>query len=467
MLFTFRRSDMQCVCSIDWCQYSCEFCRPVCLDIGAVFVGCRPLHNDPAPRYVVVADTNFSPQYSCSVALAWRKVPVAHVFFRPKQSTIASNRCIVKADNRLLYMRDWSAVFLDILRVLGAEIVSLSRLDVCCDFNLFANGMHPREFIRRYLSPPELEVPSYIRHASNKFRVYGQKNLSKDGLDAVADFQTLSFGSRDSAVQTNLYCKSEELRAKDKPWIRALWYAAGLNPEDVWRVEFSLNSRGVCVLLGGSTYIRELSIEPLSVESYVSDVFMSLARYYFAFHEWFAGDTRKLRSLPLAVLFDAPSIVDVRPRSINRNKQSGRTERLVYNFLRKMQSDADLSPSEMEGWSLVLEKLSKVQSCKQLVADWAEAPDRLIAGLAGSLMSKDALPVKGIVPLSRIRRLVELLMVSPSADVQMYKEAFTDFLWHAGVFTPPEYRSVYDGSVRFDECLPVPEMAPPQAKRGG
>lgn len=458
---------MQCVCSIDWCQYSCEFCRPVCLDIGAVFVGSRPLHNDPAPRYTVVADTNFSPQYACSVALAWRGVQVAHVFFRPKQSTIASNRCIVKADNRLLYMRDWSAVFLDILRVLGAEIVALSRLDVCCDFNLFANGLHPREFIRRYLSPPELDVPSYIRHASNKFRAFGQKNVSKDGLDAVADFQTLSFGSRDSAVQTNLYCKSEELRAKDKPWIRALWFDAGLNPKDVWRVEFSLNSRGVCVMLGGSTIIRELSIEPLSVESYVSDVFMSLARYYFAFHEWFAGDTRKLRSLPLAVLFDAPSKVDVRPRSINRNKQSGRTERLVYNYLRKLQSSADLSPKEMQGWSIMLEKLSQMQACKQLVANWSEAPDRLIAGLASSFISEEALPVEGKVPLPRVRRLVELLMVSPSADVQMYRDAFADFLWHAGVFAPPELESPYGGSMRFAECLPVPKMAPPQAKRGG
>ena len=92
---------MQCVCSIDWCQYSCEFCRPTCIDIGAVFVGSRPLHNDPAPHYVVAADTNFSPQYACSVALVWRDVPVAHVFFRPKLSTLASNRCIIKADNRL------------------------------------------------------------------------------------------------------------------------------------------------------------------------------------------------------------------------------------------------------------------------------------------------------------------------------------------------------------------------------
>lgn len=458
---------MQCVCSIDWCQYSCEFVRQTCLDIGAVFVGSRPLHNDPAPHYIVVADTNFSPRYACSVALAWRKVQVAHVFFRPKQAAIASNRCIIKADNRLLYMRDWAAVFLDILRVLGAEIVSLSRLDVCCDFNLFANGLHPREFIRRYLSPPEFEVPSYIRHASNKFRAFGQKNVSKDGLDAVANFQTLSFGSRDSAVQTNLYCKSEELRAKDKPWIRALWFAAGLNPEDVWRVEFSLNSRGVCVMLGGSTIIRELSIEPMAVESYVHDVFLSLARYYFAFHEWFAGDTRKLRSLPMAVLFDAPSKVDVRPRSINRNKQSGRTERIVYNFLLKMQSEECLSPEEMQGWAIILEKLAQSQACKQLVSNWAEAPDRLIAGLAGSLIEEGALPVEGKVPLSRVRRLVELLMVSPSLDVQMYRDAFADFLWHAGVFAPKELENPYDGCVRFEKCLPVPLMAQPQAERGG
>mgnify|MGYP003440302909 FL=1 len=114
-----------------------------------------------------------------------------------------------------------------------------------------------------------------------------------------------------------------------------------------------------------------------------------------------------------------------------------------------------------------MEKLQQIQACKQLVANWSEAPDRLIAGLAGSLIEEDALPVEGKVPLSRVRRLVELLMVSPSPDVQMYRDAFADFLWHAGVFAPKELENPYSGCIKFEKCLPVPDMAPPQAKRGG
>ena len=412
------------------------FLRP-----GQRLQGKVPLGSAGAPKYDVVEGREFSPQYRRSLTLQWHHLDVCHIFYDPCQQGIKPERCIFKAANRILYMEGWARAFLDMIHASGCYIVTLSRLDVCCDFNLFANGLHPKEFIRRYFQPPTEETPSYIRHASNKFRVHGQKNLTPEQNAALVDFQTLSFGTRDCAVQTNLYNKSEELKEHDKPYIRALWLAAGLDPADVWRVEFSLNSRGVVVLMKDGDKLQELAIQPLSVESYVRDVFLCYAQQYFSFHEYLSSETRGLRSVPLAVLFERPEVEIVRPKSCNRERCTGRTERVCYRKLRELLRTDEFSPKEQMAWIKVIEYFEQFASVKDTAARMGAANEMFLADFAQGLQhQRDWFPARrGAIPRERIQRLVSLVFASDDADVQAYREAFADFLWHAGVFEPKNY----------------------------
>ena len=425
------------------------------LRLGDTIQGHASLGDAGLPRYKVCEGTEFSPQYRRSFCLKFRNRAVAHVFFEPIQPGIRPERCIFKAANRLLYMHGWVRAFLDIIHACGCHIICLSRLDVCCDFNSFANGVEPREFIRRYFAAPTSNVPSYIRHSSNKFRTFGQKN-ELPGSGAVCDFQTLSFGTRDSAVQTNLYNKSEELRQKDKPYIRAAWVASGLDPENVWRVEFSLNSRGCVALVRheGGDRLQELSLRSFAIEGYTQDVFLCYAKQYFAFHEYFEGETRGLRSVPFANLWDEPAEVVCRPRSINRARNTGRTELICYRKLRQLLREDEFSPAEIEAWCKVCDYFEQLGHIKDAQATSARASEVFLADFAfGAQHRREWFPQKpGSLPLGRIQRLVSIAFAEGGEDVQMYQDAFIDFLYHMGIYEPESY-------LEKDERVMPPDIA--------
>ena len=123
------------------------------------------------------------------------------------------------------------------------------RIDIAYDFEYFDSGDKPSAFARRYLE--------------GKFRKINQCDLAVHGKDKwdTITYNSLSWGSRTSMVNTKLYNKTMELRQakSDKPWIKTCWVLHGLidnpmsmtkrnalgelyNPE-IWRVEFSMMSQ--------------------------------------------------------------------------------------------------------------------------------------------------------------------------------------------------------------------------------
>ena len=125
---------------------------------------------------------------------------------------------------------------------------SISRLDICLDFELFDTKDQPARFVRRYMK--------------GEYRKINQCNLTAHGEDSwnSCNWNSLSWGNRTSMVSTKLYNKSKELQEadNDKPYIRNYWMMSGLvdNPlaltklsadgsmrqVDVWRLEFSIKS---------------------------------------------------------------------------------------------------------------------------------------------------------------------------------------------------------------------------------
>lgn len=454
--------------SVDWCQYSVQLLAPInpapepganplqrqeCpmrkpfASLGDTFIGRVPLGAWSRPRYVVEPGKEHSRRFRQSYTLVSHGMDIVHVFFDPSVPGLDRGRAIFKAANRLLYVQGWPRVLADIIHLLSGYIVSLSRLDMCADFNLFANGVHPLEFIRRYFACPTEECPSYLRHSSNRYRVHGQKNTYDDGRAPEVQHQTLSFGTRESAVQTNLYNKSEELRTHDKPYIRAAWIGAGLNPADVWRVEFSLNSRGVACCKWDENLIQELDPMAQEFEQMIGGVFLSYAAQYFAFHEYFAGDTRGIRSLPFASLFELPEVLPMKPRSVNMTRNSGRTEIVCARLLSRILRDTAEMPSDIaNAYRVVVRELKELGAVKNCATSGVLALDEMLISMA-CVLSK---PYGHEVELphvnaarARVHRIVSLAMASNTEELAALKDTFSDILERFGIECDTPFNAKY------------------------
>lgn len=149
--------------------------------------------------------------------------------------------------NRYCYVQGCAALLAAFIEREGYTFSRISRVDLALDFIKFDSGDLPQRFIHRYVN--------------GKYSKINQSNITAFGKDTWAGrgWNSLSWGSKKSAVFTRLYCKSLELdEVKDKPYIRQAWAAAGLvdNPltcekigEDglpykplVWRLEFAISS---------------------------------------------------------------------------------------------------------------------------------------------------------------------------------------------------------------------------------
>ena len=203
------------------------------------------------------------------------------------------NECHIRLCNRTCYFDNAAAFLMHFLNTHGYTDVRISRIDLCLDFVKFDRGDDPQAFVRRF-----------FRH---KYAKINQGRISSHGEDTWSgqEWNSLSWGSRTSCVNTKLYNKTMELydlkldRYK-KPYIREAWFKCGmiddisrvtLNGEkvNVWRLEFSLTSavkNWVKIELDGQP--KKIQSLRNSLECYDSRdkllmMFASLARHYFHF----------------------------------------------------------------------------------------------------------------------------------------------------------------------------------------
>lgn len=291
---------------------------------------------------------------------------------------MARDRAQIKVSNHFLYSSEWPRVLPSIFKAIGFQFLRLTRVDICGDFEYFANGRLPLRFVQDYLSKPKASRPSFIRKASNKFRAFGVRKTSG------VLFETLSWGTRDSAVQVNLYNKTIELAEKtDKPWIREKWREAGL-PADfessryVWRVEFSINCSAK-YLFQHDGLVRDIMLSDVESAGRLQAMWHPLVSQFFEFRLLTAADVRarrRVKDLQPVVLFSDVDAASFRFRSfVPSIKASGRTEKILMNKLQTLLDSETLTPNEAENLRGVLSVLGGVYQSKaaraagQLTAD--------------------------------------------------------------------------------------------------
>ena len=222
------------------------------------------------------------------------------------------NECHLRLCNRTCYFDNAADFFAKFLNEHGYTDIRISRVDICLDFVRFDYGDDPQAFVRRY-----------FKHRYSKIN---QGRISSHGEDTWTgqEWNSLSWGSKTSAVTTKMYNKTLELYDVkldrfNKPYIREAWFRCGLiddiqrvtmNGErvNVWRVEFSLRSavkNWVPIELDGvSKRFQSLrnTLDVYDSREKLWVMFASLANHYFHFKKYKKGQ-RKDRC-PDKKLFD-------------------------------------------------------------------------------------------------------------------------------------------------------------------
>lgn len=222
------------------------------------------------------------------------------------------NECHIRLVNRTCYFDNAATLFRKFLDDNGYTDVRISRVDICMDFTQFDKGDDPQAFVRRY-----------FRH---KYAKINQGRISGHGDDTWTgqEWNSLSWGSKTSAITTKMYNKTMELYDQKtdsygKPYIRQAWCLCGLIDDmqrctkdgvsvNVWRVEFSIRSavrNWVPIEIDGDAKnyqsIRN-TLECYEGRERLLVMFASLANHYFHFKKYKQGQ-RKDRCSD-KVLFD-------------------------------------------------------------------------------------------------------------------------------------------------------------------
>lgn len=352
------------IVSCDWFSYSCS-CE------GGVIPELDSTYSDftTASQFCAKESTENHPYYECSALMMQGRAPIAHIFYRCKRADHPFS-CQVKVDNSRLYYAGWADSLTALIRALRWRVMFVNRIDVCGDFQFFANGRSPLLFAQDYLSAPTKSRPSFIRHSSNKVRAVATRFIKS------VRFETLSWGTRDSAVQTNLYNKSLELREKcEKPWIRQRWIDGGLEmaedgkeAHDVWRVEFSIDPARLMVLDKKSkSPIGSINLNHVYTPAALIELWEVLHPRYFTFHfltkDAAASPDVRVRDLPIVTLFERSQCVSYQVKGLQYFRKSTRTDRLLLKRLGESLDSDNLTADEKSAIRRVTDMLlSRIRS---------------------------------------------------------------------------------------------------------
>lgn len=358
------------VVSCDWFSYACSCEGGHVPNEGDEF-------RDPcgASRFRIVAGSENHPFYESSAKVMEGNAPVAHLFYRCKRADNPMS-CQVKVDNSRLYYPKWGESLQALVRALGWRVMRIARVDVCCDFNYFANGRLPLLFLKDYLREPTACRCSFIRHSSNRFRVHGVRFMND------VRYETISWGTRDSAVQTNLYDKSLELiEHADKPWIRQRWIEHGLlhgevdgHVHHVWRVEFSIDPSAIFLRpKQPRDPVRDLSLADVCSPAALADTFQMLHPRYFRFHalskQAASCESIRVRDLPDVTLFERDDCQVFEVRGLRYYRKSTRADYILLSKLSKAADEIPMTESERVAFYRFYDRLVEVTTARSIALD--------------------------------------------------------------------------------------------------
>lgn len=228
----------------------------------------------------------------------------AEVQATPYSPVIPAYVVIVRFVNRFLYHPNFWELAAQFLQENQFEINSISRIDICADFNQFAT-IDPKTLIEYFAAKRLRHIGRgvgslYFNHGVGvEFDEFG-----KPTKDYGVNYTGLSFGTHSSDAHVYLYNKSFELATQgDKPWIKDTWRAAGLDMHNVWRLEVTIKAGGLKFRDKKSGSQVHVDVPMVKDVECLDKIYMTFVRKLFSFvknHKEIKNISRE----PRIVLFD-------------------------------------------------------------------------------------------------------------------------------------------------------------------
>lgn len=238
------------------------------------------------------------------------------------KNVLPTQAIIIRFSNRALYLPDFWKHAEAIMQAFRFKFLSISRIDICADFNDFATYSPQRlidDFAAKRLRHIGRGVGALYFNHGVVHKEYG------------VNYTGLSFGTHGSDARVYLYNKTFELDCvKDKPYIKDMWVQAGLDVRHVWRLEVSIKSKA-CKFKDRETK-EQITISKSNVCECddLAKIYHTFVKKLFAFVKNRKGITNITRE-PRIVLFEGAPAFD---RCVIRNVScSSRIERILLKKL--------------------------------------------------------------------------------------------------------------------------------------
>lgn len=325
----------RCV-NIDWLQVFCA--EPLDKNLDAEYFRHR--------GYEVKVRDYGTPQYREMFTIYENNQPFIEVRRNPYSvkpyGIFNENDCHLRLSNRACY----AVSPIDDLRTFllshNYTFKSISRIDICIDFNFFDYGDKPEKILKDYME--------------GKYSKINQCNIAAHGKDKWQGrfWNSMSWGSKNSMVSTKMYNKSLELReVGEKSYIKDAWLQAGLRLDlDVWRVEFSLKSDLKNFVKLDTGELVENTLTTYDDRYKCLFRFHALADKYFHFKYVEYQENGKLRRKDRCrdkILFIIHKDEQAyKPIALNSKKDVTRTERILIKRLAQIVDDYSVKKSYRE-----------------------------------------------------------------------------------------------------------------------
>lgn len=285
---------------------------------------------------------------------------LGNISLDPYSSSIPAASVIFKAENNLLYQNDYVERIFMFISACGLYYKGITRMDIAYDSNVLYGGLKHETLIKKYRANEYLKIGAneYFMHCSANYHLSvnkkGKQSLTnKDPKKAkkgeendssrIENVQRLeehrinsvTWGSRSSDVQVQLYDKSKELKeVKMKHYIVDAWKAAGLDTEkSVFRIEIRIQNEGKHIknLKTGKQF--SLSMNDLVTQEMLEQLFHDYARKVFRFYH--RKDITHKERMKEVKVFSLTNQTILKPQRTTRKKDYTRMHKIMLNYLDK------------------------------------------------------------------------------------------------------------------------------------
>lgn len=211
-------------------------------------------------------------QYKCIDEYWLNNERIATLCHQPHSTILLAGSGILKYENQIFYKYGYERYIPYLLNEQSFNVLSISRVDIACDFQYFENKLAPQALISKFLHNKIWKI------GAAKYRVIGHQAKQHH-------HDYLRFGSNTSDVSVYLYNKSLEMRqVKQKNYIIERWKELDFEKDkDIWRLEVSIKGSEIKFCDKNDGEVRRLIFSDLLNETNRKDLYFSMIEKYFEF----------------------------------------------------------------------------------------------------------------------------------------------------------------------------------------